>query len=298
VLETKVCVQGNIVAVTDYSAANRKCHAIKVDADHWVEPETGEVHEYDHSATSRTDNAQGLRQTFAKIRALINANCTDPKKLRWITLTYAENMQDTERLYKDFDAFRKRFVRRWGKCEYISVVEPQQRGAWHVHLIGIYPDRAPYIPNDELRECWGQGFVRVESLDNIDNVGAYLSAYLADLPVDGDRGGTDKPQRDGSSKRILKGGRLSMYPKGMRIYRHSRGLRKPEEFWLETSEEMQRAHELVKDAAQTYKHVWHHVDEEGREYTGTTWYFNRVRPKTEESDCWLAADVRGASEGG
>lgn len=297
-LDTKVCVQGNVVAVTTYSKANRKCHALKVDADHWIDAETGEVHEYDHSATCRTDNAQGLRQTFAHLRALINTNCEDAEKIRWITLTYAENMTDTERLYKDFDAFKKRFMRRWGKCQYINVVEPQLRGAWHVHLIAIYEDKAPFIPNAELRECWGWGFVKVNAVDNIDNVGAYLSAYLADLPVGDDRGGTDKVQQDGTTKRFLKGGRLSMYPKGMRIYRHSRGLKKPEEYWLETREEVEKASELVKDAAQTYKHEWRHVDEEGREYSGTTWYFNRIRKKDKESDCWLVADVRPHTEDG
>lgn len=290
-METKVSVQGNVVAVTTYSKANRTCHAVKVDADHWIDPSTGEVHEYEHSATSRADHAQSLRKTFANLRALINTNCSDVQKIRWITLTYKENMTDPERLYRDFDAFRKRFVRRWGKCEYISVVEPQRRGAWHVHLIAIYPDKAPYIPNKELAECWGWGFVKVTALDGIDNVGAYLSAYLADLPVGEQEGGTDKVMRDGTSKRVLKGGRLSMYPKGMRIYRHSRGLKKPEEYWLEEREQIEKASELVRDAAQTYKHEWKHTDEEGREYSGVTWYFNRVRPKTSDSDCWLVTDV-------
>ena len=94
--------------------------------------------QYKHGDT-RADNQKGVRQTLARIRALINCNVVNPSFCRWLTFTYAENMTDTKRLYKDWDTFRKRFGR-WcaqngiDKPEYIAVVEPQGRGAWHLHV--------------------------------------------------------------------------------------------------------------------------------------------------------------------
>jgi hypothetical protein len=50
-----------------------------------------------------------------------------------LTLTYRENMQDEERLQRDVKAFVKR-LRALGPFEYVMCVEPQQRGALHVHM--------------------------------------------------------------------------------------------------------------------------------------------------------------------
>lgn len=54
-----------------------------------------------------------------------------------LTLTYRENVTDRERVAKDF----KEFVRRVNKLkskglrklDYVAVLEPQERGAWHIH---------------------------------------------------------------------------------------------------------------------------------------------------------------------
>ena len=103
--------------------------------------------------------------------------------VRWITLTYAENMTDTDRLYFDFKDFNKRFqyyckINGYSKPEYIVMMEPQGRGAWHCHLLYIWDCKAPYVANKTLRDLWGHGFVKIKKLDNCDNVGAYLTAYL------------------------------------------------------------------------------------------------------------------------
>jgi hypothetical protein len=52
---------------------------------------------------------------------------------RMLTLTYRDNMQDMERLKRDWKAF----VRRMSKCKsfhYVATFERQQRGAWHIHV--------------------------------------------------------------------------------------------------------------------------------------------------------------------
>ena len=281
-MPTKISVQGNVIERLDMDGRNSACHAIKVDADHWADPETGELHEFQHG-TKRTDSVAALRRTFKRVRALINTNCTDAKKVRWITLTYAENMTDVERLYRDYGSFWKRFKRRWPDSEYIIVVEPQGRGAWHVHMLAIWQTEAPFIPNVELRRCWGHGFVKVTSLDNIDNVGAYLSAYLGDAVVEeGENFTSEKKCRDGTTKRIKKGGRLHMYPVGMNIYRHSRGIKKPEEFWIEDSQDLEKANALLQTATETYAKDYEWTDDRGQKHAVRYTQYNIARKSTQK----------------
>ena len=276
----KVSVQGHVVEVTWIDGKNSTCHAIKLDGAHWVDPETGEIHEYEKHSDKRTDNTQELLKTFATIRALVNTNCKEPDRIRWITLTYAENMTDTKRLHDDFRKFWQRFKRRWGKAEYISVIEPQGRGAWHVHLIAIWPHKAPYVPKQELAECWGQGFVKVNAVtENCDNLGAYLSAYLADVEVPADEDGTEK-QVSGKAKKFKKRGRLGMYPAGMNIYRTSRGIARPEVFWAEGKENTRRWADLTEGRTPVYEREVVFKDDEGREHRVVKQQYNLIRSET------------------
>lgn len=276
----KVSVQGNVVEVTWIDCKNTTCHAIKLDGAHWVDPDTGEIHEYERSSEKRTDNTQELLKTFATIRALVNTNCKDPRRIRWITLTYAENMTDTQRLYDDFRKFWQRFKRRWGKADYVAVVEPQGRGAWHVHVIAIWSEKAPYVPNAELRECWGHGFVKVNAVtDSCDNLGAYLSAYLANVP---DEKGEEVAQSDGTTKRIKKRGRLGMYPAHMQIYRTSRGIKRPEVFWADSKENTERYARMVDGRTPVYEREVAFRDDEGKEHRVLKQQYNLSRKDTEK----------------
>jgi hypothetical protein len=205
---------------------NHKCHVKKLDKDSYVNLKTGEIKEFEH-IESRKDSLNSLRQTFKKLRYLINNNFSGNDNELHVTLTYAENMRDVKRLYKDFDKFMKKLKYRFkdiSSIDYISVVEPQGRGAWHCHLLLRFNDMEKvYIKHKELADMWGLGFIKIRPLANVDNIGAYLSAYLADIPVD-----PDDIDENGKPKKIIKGGRLKYYPTGMNIYRKSRGIKYPE----------------------------------------------------------------------
>lgn len=161
----------------------------------------------------------------------INTNVLDPSCALWITLTYAENMTDTKRLYTDFDKFMKRFRYRYGKVEYIVAAEPQGRGAWHMHLLLIFEKQPPYIPNALLAEIWGHGFVKINKLKNVDNIGAYLTAYLGDMELSNSEEVNGQEVKlievEGKTKRFVKGARLKLYPKGFNLYRISKGIKAP-----------------------------------------------------------------------
>lgn len=124
------------------------------------------------------------------------------------------------------------------------MMEPQGRGAWHAHLLYIWESKAPFIPNEKFRELWGHGFVKIKKLQDVDNVGAYLTAYLGDMEIT--EAFQSDPYRfahsgklnlkevevlndDGSvvKKQIIKGARLDMYPAGFKMIRHSKGVKEP-----------------------------------------------------------------------
>lgn len=234
-----VTKMNHIVEVQHMEKMNTKCHIKKLDKDRFLELSTGEIKEFSH-IENRSESFNSLRQTFKKLRYLINNNFAGAGNELHVILTYAENMRDTERLYKDFKRFMtrlKRFYKEKTTIDYISVVEPQERGAWHCHLLLRFNDLDKvFIENKVLADLWGHGFVTVKSLKNVDNIGAYLSAYLADVELTDENvlkalsnnSAIKIVQVDGKQKKFIKGGRLHMYPSGMNLFRRSKGIKMPE----------------------------------------------------------------------
>lgn len=212
-----------------------------ISKDEYVLLSSGEVRQFENHAANRAENIRNLEKTMRTLSELINANISpdNAECCRFITLTYRENMTDSERLYHDFRNFNKRFKRHMEQLghsyEYIVSVEAQGRGAFHLHCIFIFAKKAPYIENSLLAEMWGLGFVSVKAIDeHIDDIGKYLTAYLTDIAADdadfsAELAGGQVKEVDagGKSKRIIKGARLKLIPAGMRIYRYSKGIRKP-----------------------------------------------------------------------
>ena len=151
-------------------------------------------------------------------------------------------MQDPKKLYRDVKNFHKRlkYFLKNIDFEYISVIEPQGRGSFHIHELLIFTKTAPFIENSRICALWGEGFSKTTKADDIDNIGTYLTAYLCDIPIEQadfkdiqSLSNIKKVQTNGENgkpinKYIIKGGRLKYYPKGMRFYRCSRGIKRPE----------------------------------------------------------------------
>lgn len=237
-----VTKMNHLVEVQHMEYMNRQANIRKLDKDTYVNLKTGELGEFKKGEV-RSDSFNSLRQTFKNLRYLINNNYTGVGNELFITLTYEENMTDTKRLYSDFNKFMKRFRYKYGKIhgsiDYMTVVEPQERGAWHHHLLIRFNDmkgKKIFIPSNEVAEIWGHGFIKMESLKDCDNIGAYLCAYLADVELTEDNIGVAYREKaevvpkmvDGQEKAFIKGGRLHLYPSGMNLYRKSRGIKMPE----------------------------------------------------------------------
>lgn len=189
---------------------------------------------------------QTLRRTFDEIRAIIRANFVNMGERGYnsqlfITLTYAENMQDTERLYKDFKKFWMRlkyhFRDQYKNLEYLAIMEPQGRGAWHIHVM-VKDTKAKWVWMDKetINKLWPFGYSQTERLKS-DNIGDYYTMYFTGLIAGAVNDGSEEDesgedlykyeQAHASSKAAIKGGRLCFYPKNFNFYRPSRGLVRP-----------------------------------------------------------------------
>lgn len=262
------------------------------------------------NTVNRSQSSNEIRKTFKRLRSIINTNVTDSRKCKFITLTYSENMTDPVRLRSDLKLFFKRFKyfvehlkNQKGNnlgltFEYISVLEPQQRGAWHAHIIFIFNKQVRYIKNDDVARIWSHGFTTTRKVDNVDNIGAYLTAYLADIEVSDsvdsqsleflqssqsnivikdcvvpeyDNSGTPQGKQ---KKKFIKGGRLYLYPKGFHLYRCSKGIKRPEVVYHSYKEVLQ---ELGCGASLTFHKSIHISDGNNFDNTLTYMYFNTKR---------------------
>jgi len=240
--EIRVKEMGNIIELM-YSKTKSTENVIKkISGDEYIDLRTGEVKEFKH-IENRANSINDVRKSLGRLRDYINTNVVDVKTCKWVTLTYKENMTDTKRLYEDFKKFNMRMRYLGFKYEYIVAMEPQGRGAWHCHLLMIFEGESPYIDNEFMAEKWGHGFTTTKDLDNVDNIGAYLTAYLGDMEMSEIKNMSDdeknnfrsygikelEVEENGKkvSKAIIKGGRLHLYPPKFNLYRCSRGIKKP-----------------------------------------------------------------------
>lgn len=266
---------GSIYEICYCEHSNRSATIQLIDKDHYINLQSGIVFECNHIENRSQSKAQ-ISQSLKRLRDLINNNVIEPKNWKWITLTYRENMQDTKKLYRDFQKFMQRLRYKYNKynIDYIIACEPQGRGAWHIHLLLGFNTTAPYIANKEIEMLWQLGFTKTQKLNDIDNIGAYLTAYLGDIELNDNNITLLKENGVNVSKMVLKevnqiegislkepksfikGGRLYMYPPNFNLYRFSRGIKKPiKEYW-----EYKQIKEKVGLAQPTYSNCISLID--------------------------------------
>ena len=126
---------------------------------------------------------QVLQRAKKNLRRLINANVGQYGKeftAKFLTLTFKDNVKDLDKANYEFKKFIQRlnyycFGVKKNNLKYTCVVEFQKRGAIHYHVI-IY--NMPYLKANDIANVWGNGFIKINKIDNVDNVGAYVSEYL------------------------------------------------------------------------------------------------------------------------
>lgn len=141
------------------------------------------------------------------IRRLITQNFkTEGSK--FVTLTFKNGLgfdiKDVKECNRQFKKFIQRLKYRYPNLKYVAVIEFQDknsRNAVHYHIIC----NLPYIKKIELADIWGLGFVHINSIDNVDNLGAYVVKYM---------------NKDLDDLRL----------QGLKAYNCSKGLERPIEF--------------------------------------------------------------------
>lgn len=147
--------------------------------------------------------AQTQHNRRTRIRQLVTMNFDSTSK--FVTLTFNDHQQFSISDVKACNAYFKRFVMRmkyrYKDFKYVAVIEFQDknaRGAVHYHMIC----NLPFIKKAELAQIWGGGFVKINRIDKVDNVGAYVVKYMC---------------KDTEDTRLC----------GENAYLHSRGLSEP-----------------------------------------------------------------------
>ena len=187
---------------------------------------TGEIKEMINKGDTRDINISSLKRTMRTLRRLIAHNFKGGIKELWVTLTYKETITDPNIIYNDFKIFIKKIRQYYGHVEYISVIEPHAKyGKFHLHVLLKSPKKL-YIENSHLAELWGKGFTKTKRLSEKDSIANYVVSYLTNLDTS-ELNETDNSES--GKKSIIKGNRLYLYPKGLRIYRKSKGIINPDE---------------------------------------------------------------------
>jgi hypothetical protein len=232
----KIVKGHNIVDVTRQTW-KPKCYVKRLFKQTFVNTKTGEVKEYMPKKDGiHVRNVRSLKVIFKNLKQLIETNFQGGLSNKFITLTYREQTADNKQVQNDLDVFNKRMKRAYPNLGYIHIVEPHASGKWHIHSLFKSMDGEPLeMPYDKIHAIWDKGWITVENLNNVDNLGAYFIAYFTNMEIDDEDlhkypdDIKQMPRADGNGvKNVIKGARINFYPDYMKIYKSSRNLKQPE----------------------------------------------------------------------
>lgn len=167
---SRVVVSGDVVEVYTYS--------VPISCGRERQYEIVRNPDKEGGGEKRMDNLYRARMM---LRRLIWSN--QGKFTKFITLTYAVTTLDSKKVHRDITTFVQSMKRKGYPLKYVYVLENQRErgikegneGCLHVHMV-VFIDR--FIPLDVLRSCWKHGFVGIEKIDDVRNLGAYVCKYI------------------------------------------------------------------------------------------------------------------------
>ena len=179
----KIIKSGNVIEVFNYTNGvyrNYECNT--------------SVGKTKTDSLKRFDN---INRAKNNLRRIINSNVTG--RDTFLTLTFKDNFSDLVQAKIYFKRFIQQMKRYGFNLKYCYVVEFQKRGAIHFHVILF---NSGFIDVHIIEKAWKHGFIKINHIDNVDNVGAYVVKYM------------NKDMNDGRLKNCD-------------LYGRSRGLKKP-----------------------------------------------------------------------
>lgn len=172
----KIIQSGDIIEIYEYSEGYLKGYKL-------TENEINSRRNSESDSDDTDSRERSLKRAKRDLRRLINANHGQYGKeftSKFLTLTFKENVQDIKQANYEFQKFIKRlnyklYGTKKANLKYTTVIEFQKRGAIHYHTI-IY--NMPFTKQKIIEKIWGNGFIKINKIDDVDNVGAYVSEYL------------------------------------------------------------------------------------------------------------------------
>ena len=169
----KVVQSGEVVEAYIYS------NAIKVG--HKREHEVGRRKKIDLDDEGLEKRSDSMYRSRKEVRQIIWAN--QGKYTKFVTLTYKETELDEKRVKRDIQTFVQAMRRKGIDMKYLGVLEHQtargekegNEGSWHVHMV-IFVEE--FIPKEVIQKCWPHGFVDINAIDDVRNLGAYVCKYI------------------------------------------------------------------------------------------------------------------------
>jgi|GEM_PF-5764585 len=157
--------------------------------------------DYTKTQTNEDRRQSSVHRTKQSIFDYCHVNAiAHPQQTYFLTLTYADNMQDIKKAKKDFRNFVNKYKQTTGvSMAYIGVIEFQERGAIHFHIVIFNSefifknkdavtnwDLSPY--KTTWSDLWGKGFVNIKKVNNTQadkkgnkhssGVARYLTKYI------------------------------------------------------------------------------------------------------------------------
>lgn len=177
-VRSRVIISGSVVEVYEYENSIYKGYKSNGGRDKIADDESKEKNRKD-----------SLRRARQDVRRIVNANVGaygEHFAAKFLTLTFGDNVVDLDVAHYEFVKFIKRlnylvFGTKSANLRYTAVPEFQKRGAVHYHVI-IY--NIPYTRVEVIESIWGNGYVWINKIDNVDNVGAYVCKYLTKAQED------------------------------------------------------------------------------------------------------------------
>lgn len=177
-VKNKIIITGDIIEVFEYSEGYSKGYSLN-SADR-----SKKGRKKDYTSQEYRDNREKvLNRARSDLRRIINSNANQYGKeytTKFLTLTFRENIKDLKMANYEWKKFIQRlnyevYNTKKSVIKYSVVPEFQKRGAVHYHVV-FY--NLPYLKADLVSEIWGNGFIKINKIDNVDNLGAYVCKYM------------------------------------------------------------------------------------------------------------------------
>lgn len=123
-----------------------------------------------------------LSQAQKSVRRTINSNVYQYGSItpKFMTLTFSEHITNLKQSNYEFKKFLQRlnyylYKDKKNRIKYTAVPEFTKKGRVHYHVV-FY--NLKVIKSDILANIWGNGFIKINKINNCDNIGAYISKYM------------------------------------------------------------------------------------------------------------------------